>query len=140
MRCQISLGVLAPLADLIAVVVVPGAALVDDIALGSQIQHVSDVGNALAEHDIKFSLLEGRRDLVLHDADPCAVTDHLAALLEGLDPSHIHTDGRIELERAAAGSCLRIAEHDADLLTELVDKDDGTVGLADDSREFAQGL
>ena len=134
------LGVLTALADAVALVVVPGAALVDDVTAGGQVKDVAHVGDSLAEHDVKLRLLEGRGDLVLDDLDPGAVSNHLAALLEGLDPADVHADGGVELEGAAAGRDLGIAEHDAHLLAQLVDKDDGAVGLADDRRELAQGL
>ena len=77
---------------------------------------------------------------MLHNADPCAVSDHLSALLEGFDPSHIHSHGCIELQRAAAGGRLGIAEHDADFLSELVDEDNSAVGLADYSGQLTQCL
>ena len=68
------------------------------------------------------------------------VTNDLAALLDGLDTAHIHADGRIELQRAAAGGGFRVAEHNADLLTQLVDEDDAAVGLADDTGQLTQCL
>ena len=66
------------------------------------------------------------------------VADDLAALLQCLDTAYIHTDGRVELQCTATGRSLRIAEHDTDLFTQLVDKDHGTVGLADDTGQLAQ--
>ena len=133
-------GVLAALADAVSLVVIPCAAFVDDIAGSGKIQDVTDVGNALAVHDIKLGLFERRSDLVLYDLDPGPVSNTLTALLEGLDPAHVHSHGSIKLEGAAAGRHFRISEHDADLLAELVDEDDCTVGFADDRRKFAEGL
>ena len=68
------------------------------------------------------------------------ITDHLTALLDRLNTAHIHADGGIELQRTATGSRLRIAEHHADLLTQLVDEDDTAVGLADDTGQLTQRL
>ena len=81
MSQQVVLGILSALADLVAFVVVPRAALVDDIHLGRQIQHIAHVRDPLAEHDVELRLFKRRRDLVLHDADPGAVADHFTALL-----------------------------------------------------------
>lgn len=58
-----------------------------------------------------------------YDFDTYMIADHLAALLDGFHTAHIHADGRIELQCTAAGSRLRIAEHNSNLFTQLVDKD-----------------
>ena len=137
---QILLRILSALPDLIAVISIPGTALIDDIILRRQIQDISHHGNTLAEHDIKFRLLKRRRDLILNHLHPRSVTDHFSALLQGLDPSDIQTNGRIELQSASAGGRLRVAEHHPHLLTQLVDKDHRTVGFADDRRQLPQRL
>jgi len=68
------------------------------------------------------------------------VTYHLTALLQCLHAADIHTDRCIELQGTSTGCSLRITEHYADLLTELVDKDYHTVGLADNSSQFTECL
>ena len=62
------------------------------------------------------------------------------ALLEALDAAEVDADGAVELERAAAGGRLRVAEDDADLLAQLVDEDDGGAGARDGAGELAQRL
>jgi len=47
---------------------------------------------------------------------------------------------RVELQRAAARGCLRVAEHDADLFAELVDEDERRFRFRDDTGELAQRL
>ena len=64
----------------------------------------------------------------------------LAPLLEGLALPYIQSHGRIELQRAAAGGSLRITEHHAHLLTELVNKDHHAVGTADHCGQLTQRL
>ena len=68
------------------------------------------------------------------------VADHFAALLQGFRTAYIHTHGRIELQRAAAGRGLGVAEHHADLLTQLVNEDHDTVRTGNDCGELTQGL
>ena len=46
----------------------------------------------------------------------------------------------VELEGLAAGGGLGVAEHDADLLADLVGEDAGGFGLGEDGGELAQGL
>jgi len=58
----------------------------------------------------------------------------------GLAAPDVHADGRVELQGLPAGSDLRVAVGDPHLLTQLVDKDDGGVGLADHAGQLAQGL
>src|SRR5215217_4859137 len=79
--------------------------------------------DAVAVDDVELRLLERRGDLVLHDLDADAVADRLDALLERLDAPDVEANGRVELERAAARRRLRVAEHDADLLAQLVRED-----------------
>ena len=81
-----------------------------------------------------------RCDLVLDDLDTHTVADDLAALFERLDTAYIHTDGRVKLQCTATGCNLRIAEHDTDFFTQLVDKDHGTAGFADDTGQFTKCL
>ena len=98
------------------------------------------LGDARAVHDVELANLEGRGDLVLDDLDADAVADDVAPLLDGVDAADVHADGGEELERAAAGSGLGVAEHDADLLAELVDEDAGGVRLGEGAGELAKGL
>ena len=57
--------------------------------------------------------------------------DQLGAVFQMLHAANLHADRRIELERTAAGGDLRIAVNDANLLTQLVDKDGYTLALGD---------
>ena len=79
--------------------------------------------DALPVHDVELGELEGRGDLVLDDLDAHPVADRLGAVLEGLDAPDVEADGGVELERLAAGGRLGIAEHDADLLAQLIGED-----------------
>ena len=81
-----------------------------------------DGRDALAELDVELGLAERRGDLVLDDLDADPVADRLGAVLERLDAADVEPLGRVELQRAAARLGLRRAEHDADLLADLVDE------------------
>jgi hypothetical protein len=78
--------------------------------------------------------------LFLTTFDAGAVTDDFVAHFDGLDAAHVETHGGIELERLAAGGGLGVAEHDADLLAQLVGKDDCGLGLVDGAGELAERL
>ncbi len=97
-------------------------------------------GDALAVHDVELGLLERRRDLVLHDLDAGAVTHHVGAVLQALDATHVEPDRGVELQRATTGRGLRRAEHDADLLAELVDEDRRGVGVVENTGDLAERL
>ena len=96
--------------------------------------------DAQAVLDVELGLAEGRRDLVLHDLDPHAVADRLRALLERLDPPDVEPLRGVELERAPAGLGLRGAEHDADLLPDLVREQAEGVGAVEVAGQLAHGL
>ena len=87
------------------------------------VEHRALPGDAGAEVDVELRLLERRRDLVLHDLDAHAVADRLDAFLQRLDAADVEAHRRVELQRAAARGRLGVAEHDADLLAQLVRED-----------------
>ena len=68
---------------------------------------------------------EGRGDLVLDNLDARAIADDLTLLFDLLGAADVHAHGSEELESTAAGRGLGVAEHDTDLLAELVDEDAG---------------
>src|SRR4051794_34462071 len=131
---------LLALAELVTVVRVPGPGLPNDALLDADVDQRALTRDALAVHDVELGLLERRGDLVLHDLDPGAVTDHVGAVLQALDAADVETHGRVELQRATTGRRLGRAEHDADLLAELVDEDRGGAGRADHAGHLAQRL
>lgn len=71
------------------------------------------------------AVLNGGAHLVLDDLDLGAIAYSLITILDGLDTSNIHADGRVELQRLAAGGRFRIAEEHTDLLSKLVDENGG---------------
>ena len=84
--------------------------------------------------------LNGGAHLVLDDLDAGAVADHVGAVLQGLDAADVETHRRVELQRPAARRGLGRAEHDADLLAQLVDEDGDGAGLVEVAGELAQRL
>ena len=88
----------------------------------------------------KSTYLERRRHLVLDDLDARLVADDLVAFLDRADAADVEADRGVELERVAARRGLRVAEHDADLVADLVDEDHHALGIGDDAGELAQRL
>src|SRR5580700_6953973 len=133
-------GVLAALADALAVVGEPGAGFLHDAGLDAEIDQFAVLGYAFAIHDVELDLLERRRQLVLDHFYARLIADHLVAFLDGADAADIEADGSIEFERVAAGGGFRRAVHDADLHADLVDEDHHGVGAVDRGGELAQRL
>ena len=67
------LDVLTALAELLTLVGEPGARLLDEAELHTDVEQRSLAADALAEGDVELGLLERRGALVLHDLDPGAV-------------------------------------------------------------------
>ena len=126
--------VVLALADLLAVVGVPGAALLEHLGLDAHVDDLALAADALAVEDVELGGLERRRDLVLDDLDLGLVADDLFALLDRADAADVEPHRGVELERVAAGGGLGRAEHHADLHADLVDEDDHRVGLLDRRR------
>src|SRR5271157_4560707 len=110
----------AALTEALVVVAEEGAALVHDVGGDAEVEQRAFARDAGAVHDVELGRLEGRRDLVLGDLDAHPVADRFGALFERLDAADVEADGGVELERLAAGGRFGVAEHDADLLAELV--------------------
>ena len=96
----------------------------------------SAIADALAYVDYtKVSLStdnDGTHHISIPDGyclDLGAIAYSLITILDGLDTSNIHADGRVELQRLAAGGRFRIAEEHTDLLSKLVDENDNAVRL-----------
>ena len=96
--------------------------------------------DALAELDVELGLAERRRDLVLDDLHADAVADRLGAVLERLDAADVQALGGVELQRAAARLRLRRAEHDADLLADLVREEAERLRAVEVAGELAHRL
>src|SRR4051794_40966192 len=132
--------VLLALAELVALVGVPGTGLADDPRLDADVDQAALAADPLAVHDVELRLLERRGHLVLDDLDPSPVADHVGAVLEGLDAAHVEPDRGVELQRPPTGRRLGRAEHDADLLPQLVDEDHGRAGVVEGTGHLAQRL
>ena len=91
-------------------------------------------------HDVELGLLERCRALVLDHLDPGAVPHDVGPVLDGLDPTDVEPNRRVELQGPTAGGRLGRAEHDADLLPQLVDEDGDGARLRQRPRQLAQRL
>src|SRR5205807_5784702 len=118
----------------------PGAALVDDSRVDGDVEHASRVRDPFVVQDVELRRTKGRRDLVLDHLDLYTAPDDVEALLDGIDLADVHPHRGVELQRASTGGHLGIAEHDTDLLAELIDEDDARVGPADGRGQLAHRL
>ena len=140
MLAQVLADVVLALADALAVVAVPGAALLHDVGRGPEVDDLAFARDALAVEDVEFSGAERRRHLVLDDLDLGLVADDFLALLDRAGATDVEADRCVELEGVAAGGGLGVAEHHADLHPDLVDEDDQAVGALDGGGQLAQRL
>lgn len=101
----------------------PRAGLLDQVQLDTDIDELSNLGDALTEHDVEFRCTEGGRHLIFDHFGLDMVAHHLTADLQRLHLAHVNADGGVELEGPSAGGDLGVAVHHAHLFPELVDKD-----------------
>src|SRR5260221_2812072 len=134
------LGVLAALADALAVIGEPRARFLDHPGLDAEIDELAALGDALAVHDVEIDDLEGRRHLVLDHLDPRLVAGDLLALLDRADAANVEPHRGVEFQRVAARGGFRAAEHDADLEADLIDEDDHAARARDRAGQLAQRL
>ena len=125
---------------MIATIREPRSRLLHDIDLQRHVKYRSFFGNPLAVQHVELSSLEWWSHLVLDDLDLGAVAHSLVAVLDGLDATNIHADGRVELQRLATGGRFRIAEEHADLLAKLVDEDGRGARLSQSASHLTQCL
>src|SRR4051812_20762618 len=140
MLVEVDLGVVAALAQPLFAVGEERAGLRDDRVLDPEIQDAARARDPGAELDVELRLAERRGYLVLDDLHADAVADRLRAVLQRLDPADVQALRRVELQRAAARLRLRRAEHDADLLADLVREDAQRLGAVEVAGELAHRL
>jgi len=140
MFLEINLSVLPPLSEALIVMREERPPLGDDLQLDAQVHDVAHLGDAFIIHDVEFSLAERGRDFVLGHPHPRARADDRRAVLERLDAAHVKAHARVKFERHPARRRLRVPEHHADLLPELISEDHGRVRLLDRAGELAQRL
>src|SRR6478672_6273120 len=104
-------GVLATLADSLALVGKPGARLLDHTGLNAEVDQFAAFRDAFAVHDIKVDDFEWRRHLILYNLDPRLIANHLVPILDRADAPDVKANRRIEFQCVAAGSGLGIAKH-----------------------------
>ena len=107
----------------------------------ADIEKAAFLVDAVIEEDVELGLDERRSDLVLHHLDLDMAADHGAGgVFNGLLTADIEPHAGIELEGFASRRRLGVAEHDADLLANLVGEDAGGSGLGQEGGELAQRL
>ena len=135
------LGLFPALAQAHLPIVDPGPTLLHDVQFHTEIEKVPLKTDPLIEHDVKFSRLERRSDLVLDHLGSHTVANRLAGgIFDGRDAPYVQTDGTVEFQGITARRGLRVAEHHTDLYADLIDEDQTGFALADHARHFSQGL
>src|SRR5699024_3238997 len=118
----------------------PGSRLLNNPGVHAEVEDRALSGNALTVEDVELGDLERRRDLILDDLQPGAVTHHILAVLQCLDAADVAANGGVELQGLTAGGRLRGTEHHADLLTQLVNEDRSRTSLVQRASHLAKGL
>src|SRR5690606_33510292 len=103
--------VLLALAELGALVGVPGPGLAHDPVLDPQVDQAALAGNPDTVQDIKFRLFERRRYLVLHYFDTSPVSYGFRSVLRRFNSTDVHSHGSVEFQRPAAGRGLGAVVH-----------------------------
>src|SRR5438270_10450524 len=132
--------VLATLADAFALVAVPCATLVHDVVQHREIENIALTRNPLAIENVELRIAKRSRHLIFDNLDLGAGTDNRIAILHRPDAADIDADRGVELQRLATGGRLRIAEHHANLLANLVDEDQTGARLRNRSRKLSESL
>src|SRR6185436_1314585 len=107
----------------------PGAGFLDDLVLDADVEELAGLGDAFAVADVELRLAEGCGHLVLDDLHLDARADHFLPFLDLVRAADIQTHGGVELEGPAAGGGLRVAEHDTNFFTDLVNENHARFGL-----------
>ena len=93
------------------------------VGIDADIQQTILTGNAFAEIHVKLRLAERRRHLILYHFNAHAITDRLIAHFDRLNAADVQPQRRIKLQRQTAGRCFWVAEHNTQLLSQLIDED-----------------
>ena len=92
--------------------------------LDAKVDNFTKVVDSLAVHNLKFSLPERWRDLVLDNLYTRFITDNLVALFDRPDATDIQAHRGIEFKRVTTSRGFGRTEHNANLHANLVDKND----------------
>src|SRR6266704_3038631 len=96
--------------------------------------------NFMIVHDIELCHTEWRSHFILDHTHTSTVSHYVLTLLDRVRTTNIQANRGVKLERFTTGSYLRITKHNANLLTQLVGKDNGSIGATNARRELTHGL
>src|SRR3984893_9619171 len=131
-------NVFPALANTLARVAVPGARLLHDILDYGKIEHIAFARDAFSIENVELCFAERRGYFVLDYLDLGARADDYIAFFDCRDAANVDAHRGVELERTAAGRGFRVAEHDADLLADLVNENQRRARFRDCARPLAQ--
>ena len=78
-------GVLATLADSLALVGKPGARLLDHTRLNAEVDQFAAFRDAFAVHDVEVDNFKWRRHLIFYNLDASLIANHLIPILDRTD-------------------------------------------------------
>ena len=81
-----------------------------------------------------------RSDFVFGHFGAHAGADDFIAFFQIFDAAHVNAYGRVKFKRQTAGGGFRVAEHHADFLAQLVNKNNARFSFVEQARQFAQSL
>src|SRR5438477_11190077 len=94
--------VVLALADLVAVVRVPGTRLLDDVMHHAELDDFAFTRNTFTVENIEQRLAKRRRDLILDDLHPRFIADDFLAALDGANAAEAEPHRGIEVDCVAA--------------------------------------
>ena len=107
--------------------------------LNAHINDFTHTINPLTVHNLKFSLLEGRRHFVLHNFQLGTVTgDAAIRRFDAGGAADVAADRAVELESTSTRLGLGITKHNPDFLADLVGEDHDGARLGNDGSELAE--
>src|SRR5689334_23538990 len=105
-----------------------------------KIKDISCTGDTFVIHDVKLCSSKRRCNLVLYDFNFGSVTDNIFTRLDLAYSTDVQANTGVELECITTGRRFRITEHNTNLHTDLVDENDSSLALVDDTCQFSKCL
>ena len=96
--------------------------------------------NTFAIHNVKLCLFERRSDFIFNNFNASTATNHIVTVFQSIHSTHVNTNSRIELQRTTTGSSFRVAEHNANFFTNLVDENSSAFRFCNQTSQFTQRL
>src|SRR5262249_3674759 len=111
-----------------------------DAHLQADIEQAPLTRDTLVKHDVELADAERWGNLVLDHLDFDPAAHRLGADFDSINAANIKANRGVELESPATWLRFGVAKHDANLLTQLIGEDNGSLGVVDGPCQLAQRL